>query len=75
MTSTKKQDANQTAARVVAETVSKHTDALPADLDAAWERWIAGIQGVDARAKLLLRAVFEAGVEAVAHGDGSRSGT
>jgi hypothetical protein len=44
--------------------VARHEQPLPADLEAAWEQWIAGIQKVDTRAKTLLRAAFEAGAEA-----------
>ena len=36
----------------------------PADVEQAWEAWIKGVANVDARAKLLLRAAFEVGVEA-----------
>ena len=44
-----KQDANQTAARVVAESTEKHEKPLPADLEEAWasgprgsRRWTSG---------------------------------
>lgn len=57
-----KPDANQTAARIVAE--STKAERLPADIEAAWEAWIAGVGKVDDRAKALLRAAFEVGVEA-----------
>ena len=55
-------DANQTAHRIAREAAGP--DDLPADLEAAWEAWIAGIQCIDERAKTLLRAAFEAGWEA-----------
>lgn len=58
-----KPDANETAARVVRES-TKADDRLPDDIEAAWERWIAGVGHVDDRAKALLRAAFEVGVEA-----------
>ena len=43
---------------------TRHEDALPADLEAAWKSWSAGVGHVDARGMLLLRAAFEAGAEA-----------
>ena len=55
-------DANETAHRIARETTK--ADSLPADVEAAWEAWIAGIKQVDERARTLLRAAFEAGVEA-----------
>ena len=64
MKSTKKSDANQTAARIVGESAAKHEDALPADVEAAWDAWIAGVGKVDQRAATLLRAAFEVGVAA-----------
>ena len=60
----KSEDANQAAARVVAEATSKHETPLPADLEAAWVEWSRGVQKVDARGMALLRAAFEAGWEA-----------
>jgi hypothetical protein len=57
------QDPNRAAARAVAQTIAKHEQPLPADVEQAWATWIAGIANVDARAKLLLRAAFEVGVE------------
>lgn len=57
-------DVNQTAARIVAEVAAQHEKPLPADVEAAWETWIASISNVDTRTKTLLRAAFEAGVEA-----------
>jgi hypothetical protein len=57
-------DANQSAARVVKETVAKHSEPLPVDLEAAWDAWSRGVGKVDARAMALLRAAFEAGAEA-----------
>ena len=59
-----KEDASQAAARVVREVTDKHSGPLPADLEAAWKQWIAGIPKVDARGMVLLRAAFEAGAEA-----------
>jgi hypothetical protein len=64
---TRKLDANQAAARIVKETIDRHTDALPADLEAAWEKWSAGVGKVDARGMALLRAAFEAGYGAAAN--------
>ena len=60
----KNPDANETAARIIAETVAKHEQPLPADLEAAWQQWSSAIQKVDARGMALLRAAFEAGAEA-----------
>jgi len=59
-----KPDHNQTAARIVGESASKHEDALPADIEATWDAWIAGVGKVDQRAATLLRAAFEVGVAA-----------
>jgi hypothetical protein len=57
-------DEVQAAVRVGNETTARHSGPLPAGVEAAWEAWIAGVGKVDARAKLLLRAAFEVGVEA-----------
>lgn len=56
-------DPNTEAARIVGK-ATHDGESLPADIEAAWEAWIKGIQGVDERARALLRAAFEAGVEA-----------
>ena len=53
-------DPNVNAARIVAESTRNDT-ALPADLEAAWAEWSAGVQKVDQRGMTLLRAAFEAG--------------
>ena len=58
------EDANQAAARIIGETVKRHSEPLPADLEAAWKQWSAGIAKVDERGMTLLRAAFEAGAEA-----------
>jgi hypothetical protein len=60
----KKPDPNQSAAQTVASTIAKHEKPLPADLEAAWKAWSAGVGKVDARGMALLRAAFEAGAEA-----------
>ena len=60
-------DPNANAARIVRESTAA-TDALPADVEAAWQAWSAHIQNVDERAKTLLRAAFEAGWEAGKNG-------
>jgi hypothetical protein len=57
-------DPNESAARVVAQTLAKHEQPLPADVEAAWAEWSAGIAKVDKRTMTLLKAAFEAGVEA-----------
>ena len=59
-----KPDPNEAAARVVRAVTAKHEQPLPADVEAAWSAWIAGVQKVDERTKALLRAAFEVGVEA-----------
>ncbi|MDB5318879.1 MAG: hypothetical protein JWN40_510 [Phycisphaerales bacterium] len=64
MSKSRKPDANETAARVVRESIAKHEDKLPADVEAAWEQWSRGVGSVDARSMALLRAAFEVGVEA-----------
>lgn len=56
-------DPNKEAARVVRESTDDD-EQLPPDIEAAWEAWIGSVQQVDERAKALLRAAFEAGVEA-----------
>jgi hypothetical protein len=56
-------DPNVNAARIVGESTATNGGA-PADLEAAWLAWSAGIQKVDERAMTLLRAAFEAGWEA-----------
>lgn len=57
------EDPNTLAARI-AKQIQAQEETLPADLEAAWERWSAGIQQVDERVRTLLRAAFEAGVDA-----------
>jgi len=59
----KRQDSNEAAARIVAESIAKHEQPLPADVEAAWAEWSRGLQKVDARGMALLRAAFEAGVD------------
>ena len=60
------EDANEAAARVVAGATrtADVADALPADVEAAWQDRIGRMQNVDARTRTLLRAAFEAGYEA-----------
>jgi hypothetical protein len=58
------EDENQAAARIVASTTAKSEKPLSADLQAAWEEWSRGIGKVDQRGMILLRAAFEAGVDA-----------
>lgn len=55
-------DPNENAARIVAESTA--SSELPADIEAAWAQWSAGIQKVDERGMTLLRAAFEAGYDA-----------
>jgi len=55
-------DPNANAARIVSE--STDSSELPADIEAAWLAWSAGIQKVDERGMTLLKAAFEAGYEA-----------
>ena len=54
-------DPNENAARIVAE--STESSDLPAEIEAAWAQWSAGIQKVDERGMTLLKAAFEAGWE------------
>lgn len=56
-------DPNESSARIVGESTSE-PDTLPADVEAAWAEWSKGIKNVDERGWELLRAAFEAGVEA-----------
>ena len=60
---TENPDASQVAARVVSETIARHSEPLPADLEAAWAKWSAGVADADERMMALLRAAFEAGSE------------
>jgi hypothetical protein len=56
-------DPNVNAHRIVAES-TRDDSKLPADLEAAWAQWSAGVQKMDERGMTLLRAAFEAGFEA-----------
>jgi hypothetical protein len=56
-------DPSETVKRL-AEKMAEHEQPLPADVEAAWAEWSRSIQKVDARGMALLRAAFEAGVEA-----------
>lgn len=56
-------DSNPEAARIVRQATDAD-NALPADTEAAWDAWIDRIQDIDDRVAALLRAAFEAGVEA-----------
>ncbi|MFI4894601.1 MAG: hypothetical protein ACIAQ0_14395 [Phycisphaerales bacterium JB058] len=57
-------DPNEKAAEITRKLSGD--DALPADIETAWAEWSKGIKGVDERGWTLLRAAFEAGVEAAA---------
>jgi hypothetical protein len=59
----KSPDVNEVAARIVRQSTATN-DAMPADLEAAWAAWSAGVGKVDGRTMALLRAAFEAGAEA-----------
>ena len=59
-----KQDAVQNAVRVGERATERSADALPDDVEKAWEAWSRGVGKVDARMLALLRAAFEVGVEA-----------
>ena len=56
-------DPNEAAADLLRKATGED-EPLPPDLEKAWEAWIRSIQNVDERARTLLRAAFEAGVEA-----------
>ena len=58
----KKPDPNEAAHRTVSQIISRHEKPLPDDVEAAWEEWSKGIQNVDDRTRVLLRAAFEAGL-------------
>ncbi len=62
--SQQKPDEVQSAVKAMEAVTGRSQDALPADLEAAWEAWAAGVGHLDARAMLLLKAAFEAGWEA-----------
>ena len=59
-----KEDEVQAAHRGMQEVARRHEDWLPADVELAWETWIAGVAKIDERTRTLLRAAFEAGAEA-----------
>lgn len=59
-----KDDAAQNAVRVAKQATDRNADALPDDVEKAWEAWSRGIAKLDARTMALLRAAFEVGVEA-----------
>jgi hypothetical protein len=59
-----KPDFNQIAVQAVKRVADLHEAKLPADVEAAWEAWIKGIQKIDDRIRTLLRAAFEVGAEA-----------
>jgi hypothetical protein len=56
-----KEDENQAANRAIYEAVLRYENPLPADLEAAWKEWSAGVGKIDNRGLALLRAAFEAG--------------
>lgn len=62
-----KDDQSEAAHRVAKATASKDS-APPSELspreEEAWSTWIAGVGRIDERALNLLRAAFEAGVDA-----------
>jgi hypothetical protein len=67
MNKPEKEDASQRTVRTARESTAKLETPLPGDLEAAWAEWSKGIQNVDNRARILLRAAFEAGWEAAKH--------
>ena len=54
------EDESQAAARVVGETIKRHEEPLPADLEQAWAIWSRSIQKADTRTMTLVKAAFEA---------------
>lgn len=56
-------DASETAARVVGETIARHSEPLPVDVEQAWEAWSAGVGDADPRMMALLKAAFKAGAK------------
>ena len=64
-------DPSENAAQIVGQATGDQSTP-PADLEAAWLAWSAGIQKVDERGMTLLRAAFEAGWEASGFGQISR---
>ena len=67
-------DPSTNAARITREATEGADEPLPADVEAVWEAWSASIQGVDKRTRTLLRAAFEAGVEAATRGSAAELG-
>jgi hypothetical protein len=55
-------DPNTDATRILAEATIR-VDCLPAEAEAAWVAWSAGIQKVDESTMTMLRAAFEAGFD------------
>jgi hypothetical protein len=66
-------DPGETVKRLDAK-MAEHEQPLPADVEQAWQTWSASIQRVDERGWALLRAAFEAGVEAGRQGSLKSSG-
>jgi hypothetical protein len=54
-------DESQQAVKAARQTIERHEQPLPADLEQAWAAWSAGVGRVDERARILLRAAFESG--------------
>ncbi len=68
-------DFNEDATRVVAESIASD-EGMPERVEAvedAWTAWSQTIQGCDERTMTLLKAAFEAGVEAERRADQSSS--
>jgi hypothetical protein len=57
-------DPNAVAVRVLRSATAKEDLPLPADVEEAWAQWSAGVGNVDQRTMTLLRAAFEAGMDA-----------
>lgn len=56
-------DPNKAASRIIKDLIGRD-EQLPAEIEAAWHKWISGIKAIDDRVKTLLRASFEAGIAA-----------
>lgn len=57
-------DPNRSAADAVRASTDRPDDQLPPSSEAVWAAWSAGVQRIDERTRVLLRAAFEAGHEA-----------
>jgi len=73
MKKARRRDVNEQAADIVRRSTASK-DETPVGVEAAWEDWSRRIQRVDQRTMTLLRAAFDAGVEAAGRAGASAFG-